>query len=170
MGRVVSTKACNSFSTALVLTVDTKSRTMYGMVLPFKWSFSSLIRTAVCVETCVGTSTSAPRHHPTPHPPPPKARCLLNAQSSVAFRWAVVLKGDLRLWKGWSSDFAAQQFVSRAYTSCRGELCPHHAEPLQKKVLNSIGVTMAVFLWAMSEEKDLESDNEVFWRFYSTSG
>lgn len=49
---------------------------------------------------------------------------------SVAFRGAVVLKGDLRLLMGRSNDFAAQQFVSRTYTSCRGELCPDHLEPL----------------------------------------
>lgn len=47
----------------------------------------------------------------------------------MAFSRAVVLKCGLRLPKGSSTDFATQWFVSRAHTSCKGELCPDRIEP-----------------------------------------
>ena len=58
MGRVVSTKAINSSSIALVVAMITK-----GLGLCMEWffpsndCFCSLTRTAVCAETCVGTLT-----------------------------------------------------------------------------------------------------------------
>lgn len=58
MGRVVSTKAINSSSIALVVAVITKE---VGLCMewffPSNDSFCSLIGTAVFVETCVGTLT-----------------------------------------------------------------------------------------------------------------
>lgn len=58
MGRVVSTKAINSSSIALVVAVVTKGvgLCMEGF-FPSNDSFCYLIGTAVFVETCVGTLT-----------------------------------------------------------------------------------------------------------------